>query len=217
MKNGKIKLNKTKIIARVMLVVLLVVSILTLTACPGNNQRNYSTFYYSYDEMIEFANNHKEAFESDDCVFFVFNINEYPNITLDYYYVGTKWFVDGWDYYKSVEKLEMPTDHFLFDISCKFKMNAISEDGKVTKDAYIIYCRDYHLDDYEISENNLSVIRSRINIIDSIESISYVSEYFIYVEENIGMNISISHKHEATQEELDLIVQVFLDNMMVIK
>ena len=216
MKNEKIKTKATKIVARVMLIVLLITSVFTLTACPGYNQRFYSTACYSYDEMLEFANKHKQTFNDDYCVFFLFDIDRYTNITLEEYYVGTTWLVHGLDCYKPINKLETPDDHFPCDVRCTFKMDAIIENGQNTKDAYRICCIDYYVGD-EILESDLSVISSHINEIDFIDSTRYVSEYFICVEENIGMNISITHQHKATQEELDAIVQIFLDNLCVIK
>ena len=96
-------------------------------------------------------------------------------------------------------------------------MSKALENGDIVEDAYIIECCDYYPIEYEFQENPLDIIKSNINFIDSIDSEQYVSKYYIFIDEYIGIKMTITHKDKATQEELDAIVQIFIDNAVIIK
>ena len=209
--------KRIKLIARVVLLVLLLASALTLTACPGNNSRQASPRLYSYDEAIEYATSHKQQFESDDCIFFMFDLDKYESISLEHYVIKTEWFASGWDLFKPSSKCEIPDDHLKCENISRFTMSKALENGDIVEDAYIIECCDYYPIEYEFQENPLDIIKSNINFIDSINSEQYVSKYYIFIDEYIGIKITITHKDKATQEELDAIVQIFIDNAVIIK
>ena len=105
-----IKLNKTKLIARVLVLVLLVTSVLILTACPGYGYRTAKWKFSSYDEMLQYATNHKEEFESDHCVFLLFDIEKYENIETEYYIGETMWY-DGWNEFLKLSQNDKITDN----------------------------------------------------------------------------------------------------------
>ena len=217
MKKTNFKINKTKLIARIMLLVLLLTSTLTLTACPGNSQRELYFRIYSYDEMFEYATMHKQTFPFDDCFFWMFNLNKYDNITLKYYFVEILWHAEGWDYFMPPKEDRIPSDHFNVDNACEYTMNMVLEEGNVITDAYTIKCYSEYWSKDDILNNPSGIIRNTINGNDSMANEGYISEYCVLLKDNIGIKFYISHEHEATQEELDAIVQIFIDNAVIIK
>ena len=217
---------KTKLFARMMLLVLLLASTLTLTACPGYGWQNSSIFCYSYDEAYEYATFHKQKFASDDCVFILFDIDNYENIETVYWAVSTEWHDAKSEFWnKGIEKEtvgdftydKIPEDHHRFSIGCIYKMDAVLDNGEIIEDTYTIECRDCYVYEYEFQENIFDIISSHINFIDTTNLEQYVSKYRIFVENYFGMEVTITHQHEATQEELDAIVQIFIDNAVIIK
>ena len=209
---------KTKLIARIMLLVLLLTSALTLTACPGYGHRTAEFTCYSYDEMLEYATQHKVEFESDACIFLLFDIDKYDNISTKSYTGATMWY-DGWsEFLKLPENDKIADNHWRFSITSRFQMDKVSEDGMIVEDVYEIVCGyagRVSID--EIKENTSGILIRNINSTYSTELNRYVSFYSVFVDGNNSIEIYINHQHEATQEELDAIVQIFIDNAVIIK
>ena len=90
----------------------LVFLVFSLTACPGANQRSIYLTYNSYGDMLEFASQHNQVCQSDNCKLFMFDFDKYDDVTLEYYYVSFMWFAKGWDYFAPVVEDKIPAEHF---------------------------------------------------------------------------------------------------------
>ena len=209
--------KRIKLIARVVLLVLLLASALTLTACPGNSQRELYFVFSSYDEMFEYATMHKQTFPSDDCIFWMFDLDEYENITLIDYFVEILWYAEGLDYYIPIKEDKIPSDHINIDNTCEYTMSIVSDNGNIIENAYTIKCYGTYWSEYEISNNPSGIIIKTINDKDSVDNNFYTSRYSALIKDNFGIDFTIQHEQEATQEELDAIVQIFMDNVVIIR
>ena len=210
-------MKNIKLVAKILLLVLLATSALTLTACPGNSQRELYFFVDSYDEMFEYATTHKQKFPSDECVFWMFDLNEYENITLIHYFVEIVWYAEGLEYYCPPKEEKIPSNHFNDDNACEYTINMVLENGNVIENAYTIKCYDSYWSEYDISNNPSGIKVNKINDSDSTADGVYTSEYSIFLKDNMGIKFYIFHEHKATEEELNAIVTIFKDNVVIIE
>ena len=210
---------KTKLISGIMFLLLLLTSVLALTSCPGYGHRTAEFTCYSYDEMLEYATQHKVEFESDPCIFLLFDIDKYDNISTKSYTGATMWY-DGWsEFLKLPENDKIADEHWRFSVSSSFQMDKVLEDGTVVNNAYDIECHYAGFADTDEIKGTTSGILNRV--INSTyyftELNRYMSFYSVFVDGNSAIEININHQYEATQEELDAIVQIFIDNAVIIR
>ena len=208
---------KTKLISKILLFAILLTSALTLAGCPGYGHRSLTITYSSYDEMYEYAVQHKQEYPNDCCTFLMFDVDIFEHISTESY-VGTTMWYDGWgEFFNVSQNDKLSDDHWPFNISSNFKADALLDNGNIIKDAYDIKCRYMGLAGEDKSYENLSGIKSSIiNSKNESSENGYFSTYSVFVEGNISIDIEIKHNHEATQEELDAIVRIFLDNAVII-
>ena len=207
------KTNKTKLIARVMLLVLLATSVLTLTACPGYGYIETTINCYSYKEMLDYANNHKTKFKSDKCEFLLFDVDRFENIQTKSYIANT-WWHDPWSELFNIYNVDnIANDHHPFYIISSFIMN----DPQI-EEAYYIECQLMGTISHKEETESTSGIHQRaLNETMRTKNYNYRSRYSVFVQNNVAIDIDIYHNHTATQEKLDAIVQIFMDNAVIIE
>jgi hypothetical protein len=146
----------------------------------------------------------------------MFDIDKYENISTEYYIAETMWY-DAWSDFWNLSKDEkIASNHFPFNIVCHLKMNAVLENNEIIEDAYKIQCKYAGvINSDSVQESTVGIIKSNINAIDTNNSDQYISTYNVFVEKNQAIDISIAHQHNATQEELDTIVLLLINNAVI--
>ncbi|MBQ9978201.1 MAG: hypothetical protein IJP20_00240 [Clostridia bacterium] len=202
---------------KIIIAFILVSLVFNLTACPGSNQRAIYLTYNSYEDMLEFASQHYRDCKSDDCELIMFDLEKYDDITLEYYYVSFMWFAKGWDYFAPVVEDKIPAEHFEGHNACKYTMDAVTEEGEALDNAYIIDCYGTYILEYEIENNPSEIIKRELNKKDNADDEYYKSKFLAFGDSGVGIEFNITHYHKATEEELEDIVWVFMNNMLVIE
>lgn len=202
---------------KIIISLILVFLVFSLTACPGANQRSIYLTYNSYGDMLEFASQHNQVCQSDNCKLFMFDLDKYDDVTLEYYYVSFMWFAKGWDYFAPVVEDKIPAEHFEGHSACKYTMDAVTEEGETLDNAYIIDCYGTYIPEYEIENNPSGIIKRELNKKDNADDEYYTSEFLAFGDSGVGIKFKITHYHEATEKELEDIVRVFMNNMLVIE
>ena len=201
---------------KIIIAFILVSLVFNLTACPGSNQRAIYLTYNSYEDMLEFASQHYRDCKSDDCELIMFDLEKYDDITLEYYFVSLEWVAKGWDYFAPVTKDKIPSEHFEGHSACKYTMNAVVDKGESFDNTYIIDCYNTYISEDEIANNPSGIIKKEMNKKDSPDDEYYTSKFSAFDDNGIGIEFIITHHYEAAEEDLEAIVQIFMNNVIIL-
>ena len=228
--NLKTKTNTVKqILARVMLVVVLLTSVLSLSGCRklfGNYHAEKGDLYKSHAELVEFIEKYNSKNDGFVSTFISFDFDSNEIVSDRYYYWGIVAKLN--DYYDKV--YDKYQDYLALRMT--FYVNDVDENGDIIKDSYQIYCSyntknvNYNFD----ANDNLS-----LNLFDASTTspiylgelfrvynpndneYNYITTYSLYVNEVDVMQISIaSLEKELSQEKIDEICKLLMDNIVII-
>ena len=228
MKNQNLKLNKTKLIAKLMIVVILLTSTMTLASCGGPNIFGYynaqrSGSYYSHKEFQNFIEKYNSKNDGFAATFVSFDLDSNAIVGEKHY----EWFI--------VANLNKYIDDMIFDkyqdylgIGMTFYINELNKGQEVIGNAYQIWCLyATRVLDYNFDENDsitLSVLedleyRPSFNkIYNPYDKVyNYINTYVLNINGIEFMKISISAlDKEISSEKLDEITQLLMDNIVII-
>ena len=92
MKNTNLKLNKTKLIAKLMLVVILATTVsLSLSSCIWSSSMNRIIRFESYKELLEFVEEYNSKNDGFVYTFVSFDFDDCDNIQIYEYTFSTIW------------------------------------------------------------------------------------------------------------------------------
>ena len=157
MKNGKMKLNKTKILARVMLVVILLASAINLSSCVSSGKVCRNICFNSHSELLAFVEEYNSKNDGFVYTFVSFDFDNHDTVHTDEYCFATVWdLVSPLSFSESKYRKMYDKDHskgFGFDCEMIFYMDDFL-DGEKTERAYKIYCvfetkKDYNFYQYD--------------------------------------------------------------------
>ena len=222
--------NKTKLVARLMLVVVLVVSTLTLFSCGGPNIFGYyraerNCEYSSHQEFKSFVEKYNSKNDGTVSTFVSFDFDSIDIVSDRSYYWGI------------VANLNEYVDDTIFDkyqdylsIRMKFYVDELKENGELMKKAYQIFCLystktlDYIFDKNDnitlnliddLGGASLPGIYDKYNPYD--ENYNYIDTYVLNVNGTEFMKIYISALDtNISREKLNEICQLLMDNIVII-
>ena len=235
MKNTNLKLNKTKLIARLMIVILLLTSTLTLVSCGEANifgfyDHQCSDEYYSHEEFQRFIEKYNSKNDGFVGTFISFDFDSSSKVEERCY----KWFM--------VAKLNKYMGDMIFDkyqddnLGLQFVLyiNDVDENGTTIKNAYQIICSGivghnkynfYSKDVLSLTnvgngENSLEYYYNsyKFDFYNPLElDYEYITTYDLCVNENHYMNIIVAALEDTVPEEkLDEICKLLMDNIVII-
>ena len=220
MKNTNLKLDKTKLVARLMIVILLLTSALTLASC-GIFAYEWET--YSHEGFVSKVNEYNSIHDIyvDTFISFDLDSNEEVSERIYYFRSGLKKKMHDkilYDIYnKSYDVAQvfyLNSDKYehAFKITCKYGRikNNITEEDKIE-----IKSLSKHFD----CESGEMYYQASLEIDNREEAnriYEHIYRYEIYVNDvNIGC-VHISCIEEATEEKLNEIIQMLSDSLVVL-
>ena len=144
MKNQTTKLNKSKLVARVMLVVFLMTSVVSFTAC-GGGLVNRTIQFRSYGELLEYLERYNSQNDGFVNTYISFDFDNNERVQIYEYSLKTVWklqpsFKNGvidTEYADHYDK-DRPNDSFGCDMI--FYIDDVASSGEKIERAYQIYC-----------------------------------------------------------------------------
>ena len=225
MKNGNIKANKTKLIARVMLVVLLITSVFTLTACPGGygSRVDRSISFDTNADFVEFIERYNSKNDGFIYTFIIFDFDNYDNVWTYKYEVNTMWKAGyGWDimYDKNhPDSFRCNAIFYIDEIDAQIQCNYSTKN-------YNFYQNDStsleFLGSYQAFSSN-SVREEwadkRTFNFDTLDYDKYYEHMYVYqinINEKEEIIVKITSENKIPREKLDEFCQLLMDNMVII-
>ena len=213
MKNTNLKLNKTKLVARLMVVVVLVVSTTILSSCFSIGGETSCVFtFYSHEEFAEFieeyVSNKQDRFVP---TFVSFDLDDIDYIKVDKYSVGTsqkrsKNILTG---EVELESVYDATHNDGFGYTMTFFMDDYLENGEKVENAYKITCTFLTKAEYNFYQNDTM----RIEYL-KLNDLKYKG--WFCVNDIREIEFSIDCARETSQERIDEITQLLMDNIAII-
>ena len=220
MKNTNLKLNKTKLVARLMLVVILTTTVsLSLTSC-GIFTYDWET--YSHEDFVSKVNEYNSLHDIYVDTFISFDLDSNTEVSgrLYCFVAGTKRKMHDdilYDIYDNIITTYKVTQVFYLNgYACKimcyyrnFAYNFTEEDKIEIKSGGEHFACSEHLDSYYIE----SLIRFPQEEDKLYENIY---RYKIYVNDVYFGCIHISSIYKTSEEKLDEIIQMMSDSLVVL-
>ncbi len=233
MKNTNLKFNKTKLVARLMLITLLLTSTLTLASC---GKFRYEWEVYTHKEFVEKIEEYNSSHNLFVDTFISFDLDDNPQITKSLYSVYSRVSPktnsfrkeNGYIYDKHNETLITKFVFYLdgifgkeygYKIKCNLMVVAFNftENDKIE----ILKSECAHAndqvgyDEYDtIYEETL--LKANKEFEQLIPRYTCVYHYSIYVDDVEICCIHISSMSEATEEKLSEIIQMLSDSLVVL-
>ena len=213
-KNTNLKLNKTKLLARLMVVVILLASATVLSSCFSIGGETSCVFmFYSHNEFAEFINKYMSNKQDRFVPTFVsFDFDDIDYIKVDKYSVGTsqnrsKNILTG---QVELESVYDATHNNGFGCTMTFFMDDYLENGERVENAYKITCTFLTKAEYNFYQNDpIHMEFSSTN-----DTKSYKG-YFC-INDIREVEFLIDCEYETPQERIDEITQLLMDNIVII-
>ena len=217
----KFQMNKTKLIARVLVLVLLVTSVLSFAGC---GVIPYSWEVYSHAEFVKKIEKYNSINDGSIDTFISFNLDSNENVTQKMYCLKTVvnktlrkklGFVDILNRHYTIRQVfylrkENNSHEFAYKIACKYDRidNNFTEYDKIEITQFEHHCTGGYDPYYEATR-----MSSDTKVIWMYD---HYYEYVIYVNDvEIGC-IHISSIDEVSEEKLNEIIQMLYDSLVVI-
>ena len=246
MKNTKYKPNKTKLIARVLVLVLLVTSTFNFVGCMGGKSRNMR-FFNSHNELLEFVQNYNSKNDGFVYTFISFDFENNNGVEPYLYGLKTIWtnrrslitnerkYVDIYD--RDHSKGNFFEGKFVFHID---ELSVQVRCSYHTKEDYNFYQNDemivedfenysfVELDsnstkmleiysDYDDFLRDFADVRSRNQETWEYEKYySFMVKCYIKINGKYEVSVDILSDDELTQEQLNSIEHLLLENIVII-
>lgn len=218
---------KTKLIARVMLVILLISGVLPLGSCNGGwgSTVDKTVSFASNDEFIDFIERYNSKNDGFVYTFIDFNFSDSSQIKMYRYDLHTAW-KSGYGLDKMYDddhsqdngfscEMIFHMNEFNAQIQCKYSTknyNFYQNDNISLEfvDSYKAYAPDgVHKEWADLRTFNFETL-------DYDEYYDYMYVYQISINEKEEVTVKITSENEILREKLDEIVQFFIDNIVII-
>ena len=218
MKNQKMKFNKSKLSARVMLVILLVASAVGLFGCYFGPILDYNWGVNTHDEFLEEIERFNSVNDGAVNTFISFDLEDYEDVSYTYYSLSTK----AND--SLVHKKGLCDEVCVLGVGIYICLKSDIENNEHSDHAYRVKFDygGYH----NFSQDDIIEIRYNKNpncegIWEDAwyhDSIIYHNFYYyaMFVNNIQIACIHISSIEEASEEKLNEIIQMLLENMVII-
>ena len=238
------KTNKINLIARVMLFVLLVTSALTLTACPGWNGPVQRTLTFkSHNELLQFVEKYNSKNDGFVYTFVSFDLDDNDRIEVFEYNFKTMVKLKRSLFTQNITVVELYDKTHSRGIGCELIFYIEDIDAQIrcsysTRSNYNFYQNNemdvsfvdfYYIDDtwdseigkkYSSSSNykeEFGDLRTfDYDILEYQMYYDYIYLYQIYINGIDEIKVKINSQNELSQEQLDEICQLLLDNIVII-
>ena len=207
-------LNKIKLVARLMLVVILLASATVLSSCFSiGGETNCVFTFYSHNEFAEFINNYMSNKQDRFVPTFVsFDLDDIDYIKVDKYSVGTsqnrsKNILTG---EVKLESVYDATHDDGFGYTMTFFMDDYLENGEKIENTYKITCTFITKAEYNFYQNDAMRIEY-LNLND----LKQYKGYFC-INDIREVEFLIDCEYETTQKRIDEITQLLMDNIVII-
>ena len=225
MKNTNLKLNKTKLVAKLMLVVVWVISAVSLFACNGGygSRVDRSVLLDTNNDFVKFIERYNSKNDGVVYTFIAFDFDSYAKVKLYKYELNTMWKA-GYDLNKMYDKNH--SDGFrcnaIFHID---EINAQIQCKYSTKN-YNFYQNDNisfeFIESYQafapdgVREEYADLRTFNFETLDYDRYYEYMYVYKISINQKEEVTVKITLENEITREKLDEIVQLLVDNITII-
>ena len=233
MKNTNLKLNKIKLIARLMLVILLLTSLLNLTGCMFRPTMVYDEEYYSHEEFVKMIEHYNSINNGSVDKFISFNLDSNDNVSKGIYrfsvitnnksLIKKYGFLDIYDEYYDVDQIcyinnreykigyHYDRTQMRQDFSRNDNMEIKVNDKKNCP--YSSHDFDYYESFKTIDETTGTVVREELYE----RMYNYTYHYEFYIKDMKCGCIHISSIDEASEENLNEICRLLIDNIIIVK
>ena len=223
MKNANFK---TKLIARVMLVILLISGVLPLGSCNGGwgSPVDRSISLESKEELVQFVEKYNSKNDGFVHTFVAFDFDNHNQVETFRYTLDTMW-KNGYDIDKMYDKnhnngFRCSMIFYISDINaqitCKYSTN--SNYNFYQGDAITIQFVDAYqkFEPNAVKEEWADQRTFNIETLDYDRYYEYMYVYQININGNEEVILKINVDKETSIEELDAIAQLFVDNIVII-
>ena len=225
MKNENLKLNKTKLVARLMLVIFLLTSTLVLTSCPGGygSRVNRRVLFDTNEDFVNFLEHYNSKNDGAVYTFIAFNFINCEKVKLHQYELNTVWKA-GYDLNKMYDK----NHSYAFGCNAIFHIDEINAQIQCkysTKD-YNFYQNDNmsfeFIETYQafapdgVREEYADQRTFNFETLDYDRYYEYMYIYRISINQKEEVTVKITSENEIRREKLDEIVKLFVDNIVII-
>ena len=218
--NLKTKTNTVKqILTKVMLVVFLMTSTLSLTSCGGIF--TYDWEVYSHEEFLHKVSEYNSIHNVyvDTFISFDLDSNEEVSERIYYFIAGTKKKMHDKtlydihnNFYRITQVFYLNSDEYVhtLKITCKYDRidNNFTEEDRIEIKSFSNHFACEYDDQYY--QSSLVSDKSQVKIY------KYVYRYEIYVNDSEIACIHISSRYESNEEELNRIIKMLEDSLVVI-
>ena len=234
MKNENLKFNKTKFVARLMLVILLLTTLLNLSGCIFRSTMVYDREYYSHEEFVNIIEHYNSVNNGSVDTFISFDLDFNDNVSNSIYrfslitnnkgLIQKYGFLDIYDEFYRVKQLYYLNDT-QYKILYHYDRNQARQEFKQDDKMEIrisdkTHCNSFSHDlDYHESFNTTSYIDEEgktqtKELYTRMYNYAYYCE--LYINDMECGCIHISSKLEMSTEKFEEIFKLLLDNIVII-
>ena len=233
MKNQTTKFNKSKLVARVMLVVFLMTGAVSLTSCIFDSVIPYDWEVYSHEEFVKQIETYNSLHDLYIDTVISFNLDDNDEVSKSIYHTGsmTNGKARGFN-----RKHGYVCDLYADGLAEQLLFYLKSDGEQYSDCAYKIKCAFKRVD-FNYNENDkIEIIESECNCsfaslkydLKYEESLrihpsygdapiyKYMYHYSLYVNDTLKCDIHILSIEEASEEKLNEIIQMLLDSIVIL-
>ena len=223
MKNSN---TKTKLVARVMLLVLLFASVLLFVACNDEEIVDTTISFTSNDKFIEFIKKYNSQNDGFVYTFVDFDFDDNSQIETYQYNLSTTW-KSGYGFDKMYDNNHSSDNGFICDmifymnevpaqIVCQYKTLEYNfyQDDKISYEIVGTYS-DFASDD-GVLEEWADKRTFNMETLSYDKYYNYMYVYQINIEKGKIIDLKITSKNELSDKQLDEILQFFVSNIVII-
>ena len=246
MKNTNTTLDKTKLIARLLVLVLLVTSALSFVGCMGGKSRNMR-FFNSHDEMVKFIEKYNSKNDGFVYTFISFDFKNNNSVKPYTYGLRTIWtcrrsLITDERKYVDIYDKDHSTGNF-FEGEFVFHIDELSVQVRCsyhTREDYNFYQNDEMIVEYfenysfaELDSNSTKMLETYSDYDDFLRDFadvrsrnqetweyekyySFMVKCYIKINGKYEVSVEILSDEELSQEQLNSIEHLLLDNIVII-
>ena len=233
MKNQTTKFNKSKLVARVMLVVFLMTGAVSLTSCIFDSVIPYDWEVYSHEEFVKQIETYYSLHDLFVGTFISFDLDDNDEVSKRVYFTGTMANSKA----RGFNRKHGYVCDLYADGLAEQLLFYLKSDGEQYSDcAYKIKCTFKRVDFNYNEKDKIEIAKSECRcsfagleydlmyeeslMVDpnpeDAPVYNYMYHYSLYVNDTLKCNIHISSIEEASEEKLNEIIQMLLDNMVIL-
>ena len=234
MKNTNLKLNKTKLVARLMVVILFLTTLLNLSGCIFRSTMVYDKEYYSHEDFVNIIEHYNSVNNGSVDTFISFDLDSNDNVFNSIYHLSLRTnnkgliqkygFLDIYDEFYTVQQLYYLNStqyKILYHYDRNQARQDFSGDDKVEIKVNDKKNCPYSSHDLDYHESfNTTGYMDEEGVVHVKELYTRMYNYVYHYELSINDMkcgcIHISSIYNASEEKLAEITQLLMDNIVII-